>query len=522
MSRFDSSTIDSILESGQFDEAWYRAAYPDVARLPISAVEHFARFGALLGRHGNASAFATHKGRLSSTIATLTVGAGSQPSPVARGRQVKGGATIPLALRERIQSTGLFDEAWYRQRYSALMSHDDALEDYLACLQLDSHRDPGPLFSTAEYLSTHQDVRGIHPFVHFVEHGLKEGRAAFSCQKVNDYLDRANLNDVASLDQLLDKAKRSIVLHWSDGNFFFSEIAEYTARYLSEVGFTSVCYDDYPLEHLKDCNVIVVAPHEFCVYGPGKDWPEETLSQAVYLNTEQWHTSWFALTYRYVRASQKALDINPSSAAGLARLGATCGFIPLLPLEGSGFAHPQAPLDPRLTDHKFVRPLTFPDSLLQRPYDVLFLATLNERRQQALAFLAPQLSEHECFLHAPKFDRPVRATDPDMVSNADFAQLARNSKILLNIHQGKSRYFEWHRLFLSGMMEGCVVLTEPCAPIGLVRPNEHYIECSLEDMPGALDHYLNSREGQAELEGISANCRALRDRIAAGERFLRT
>ena len=48
--RIAASQLREILESGFFDEAWYRATFPDVAGLPISPAEHYLRFGAYMGR----------------------------------------------------------------------------------------------------------------------------------------------------------------------------------------------------------------------------------------------------------------------------------------------------------------------------------------------------------------------------------------------------------------------------------------------------------------------------------------
>jgi glycosyltransferase involved in cell wall biosynthesis len=48
--RITESKLREVLESGLFDEAWYRASFPDVVALPISPVEHYLRFGACMGR----------------------------------------------------------------------------------------------------------------------------------------------------------------------------------------------------------------------------------------------------------------------------------------------------------------------------------------------------------------------------------------------------------------------------------------------------------------------------------------
>ena len=86
----------------------------------------------------------------------------------------------------------------------------------------------------------------------------------------------------------------------------------------------------------------------------------------------------------------------------------------------------------------------------------MLVAVSNPRREYMLAELAPTLSQFNTFIHCPGFDGPIAMGDPDAICSSDLTQLAKNSKILLNIHRDEMPYFEWHRLFLYGMMNGCV------------------------------------------------------------------
>jgi hypothetical protein len=107
-----------------------------------------------------------------------------------------------------------------------------------------------------------------------------------------------------------------------------------------------------------------------------------------------------------------------------------------------------------------------------------------------------------------------------MLGGRDFTQLALNSKILLNIHRDDIGYFEWHRLFLYGVANGCTVLTEPSfAPPFLVK-GEHYLEAALEEMPDVLQRLLKTPDGAADLKRISENGLAMARRIADGERLV--
>lgn len=511
MSESEVAEVASLLESGLFEPDWYSATFPDVNLSGLSAAEHFIRIGRRIGRHGSKAAAFVHGsgGRIEASEVHRGL-----PAAAAPGKTKE----ISSEVRRAVSETLLFDERWYREKYGPLIRYpDDLLLDYLESFAADPRRDPGPMFSTAFYAETYTDI-GEHPFAHFVLHGLREGRAAFPPQKVNSFFDGVDPSRVASVLDFLSGERSAVILSWEKGNFFFSEIAAYMAAYLRQFGIRTEHRSNVSAEELNRSEAIVVAPHEFCVYGPGREWDPEQLARAIYVNTEQWHTSWFVLGYRFLVASGKVLDINPASAAALTSLGIDAAFLPLLPIKGSCFFQKNLPVSKALATRKVVKNLPYPSEFDERPYDVIFVGVCNSRRSEALAKLAPALQQYQCFLHCPEFHKPVRPGDPDMVSNSDLAQLARNSKILLNIHQGESRYFEWHRLFLSGIMEGCVVVTEKCHATGIVIPGEHYLEADLRDMPELLNKLLRTEEGAQMMSRVHANCNQIKSTLMADER----
>ncbi len=504
----------ALRASGQFDPVWYAEVYPDVALLGLDPAEHYLWIGRRLGRFASARARDSLDHGLNEVPTQLT---SMQSKRVEAETDV-----FEHDLIEQVSKTRLFDEQWYSQTYGKRSSPgENLLEEYLRAYAHDPSRDAGPLFSTLYYKQENPDVRGIHPLVHLVKFGLREGRKAFSPNKSNEFLDSSDQNLISSIDSLLSKDESILVLYWSEGNFFFKDIAQYTVEYLNNIGYSAVLSSDSEASSSWRGAVIVVAPHEFCVHGPGRAWSTDQRQQAIYLNTEQWHTSWFSLSLQFMLESNRgALDINPSSAAGLARLGIKTGFVPLLPLAGSCFDFPSGAISSQITQHKYIKPLSYPETFTARPYDLCFLGVGNERRNKALAGLATTLGQFDSFIHCPRLSGPVRVGNPDMMSSSDFAQIARNSKILLNIHQGDSHYLEWHRIFLSGIMEGCVVVTEPCCPVRFIESGVHYIEASLNEMPALLTELLSSSQGKRRLDEVHRNCLSLRAQIDSGERFL--
>lgn len=488
-------------ESGLFDQHWYVERYPDVSRCAMSPAEHFVRIGLHMGRKPSRDRDAAAAAAFLAACRTVT------PADT----------IIDDDLRKKILESHFFDAAWYRSHHSPeLVADADLLTDYLKRSASDPQIDPGPLFSTSYYAAQNDAGGSAAPLIHACGSGLSEGRPVLDARRVNDFLTQKKEVRCSPIRELLDASQPVDIFCWADGNFFFAEIARYLEVFLSGAGYDAKCAANLSRATARTHNIIVVAPHEFCVHGPGKSWDEPTLRRAVYLNTEQWHTGWFSLAYRYMSMSNKAIDMNPASASGLHSLGIQTAFLPITALPETPFSvSADAPLSHDFAKNRYVRPLTYPADLSERPYDILFVGVANARREAALASLAPTLAEHDAFLHCPRLNGPMRRTEPDTMATSDLVQIARNSKILLNIHQGESRYFEWHRLFLFGIMEGCVVLTEPCIPNTFVEAGRDYLECELETIPERLRWLLETTDGQSEMLRIRANCDRLRQ--AAGE-----
>ena len=469
---------------GLFDGEAYLARYPEVAAAGMDPLTHFLGHGLVEGRAG---------------------------LPV-----VRPGVPAPGLVAE-ILACGLFDPAWYCARHGlGEMAPADAVVDYLRESTFDPLRDPGPLFSGAWYILRHDDLRGIHPLEHVLRFGLREGRALFDPVAADAFMAGAAGEGLAPLAGFFAADRRVVVLCWKDGNFFFEDIARYLVSHLGRLGFVAeLRHDDGGLAD-EGHDFVVVAPHEYCVHGPGAQWGAARRAAAIHVNTEQWHTGWFALALGKMLDSRRALDINPASARGLARLGISAGFLPLLPAAGGPFDVPRAGLTAQTTALRDVLPLSWPEDAAARPYDVLFVGTMNDRRGEVLARLAPQLAGRDCFIHAPRLAGPVTASHPDMIPAADVAQLARNAKVLLNIHQGESRYFPWHRLFLAGIAEGCVVVTEPCVATGVLVAGVHYLEAEAGEMGAMLDWLLGTDDGRARMAAVRRDCAALCAGLMAG------
>jgi hypothetical protein len=537
-----------MARAGVFDAAGYLFRYPDVRAAPDSAIYHYLAHGMAEGRDGSAYVPAhdvaeaqdsavdatahdiveaqdsfvdatTHdivEAQDSSVDATTHDIVEAQDSSVDAPDSPSVG--LDLDAIPAILASGLFDARWYTKQYGVEGTEQELVEDFLKASSQNTPREPGPLFSCEFYGLAHPETLVINALVHYVRYGMREGRRAFQPTAADAFMNQASEQPAYTLRDFLRPDWPVIVLYWSDGNFFFTDIAHYVAETLTGAGFEVQLRDEHRDLDLECTEIVVVAPHEYCVHGPGAAFTPEIASRVVHVNLEQWHTSWFSLALDKMLTSRKALDINPLSARGLSRLGIKTGFLPLLPRAGGVFDFGQEPPSKQLTRLRAVKPLTYPRKVLERPYDILFVGYLNQRRAQALAELGHVLSDHDCFLHSPRFTGPITPDSPNMIGSRDLAQIAQNTKVLLNIHQGESHYFEWHRLVVSGIAQGCVPLTEPCAPIGIVEPGKHYIEATLEEMPERIAWLLGTTQGLREIERIHKNGRELM--TALGEQMM--
>jgi hypothetical protein len=94
---------------------------------------------------------------------------------LARWRRSLSGPTAP-DTRKLIRESGLFDPAWYLERYPDVADAGfDALDHYVGHGGAEG-RKAGPFFDSRWYADRYPDVRpsGLHPMVHFLLHG--EGR----------------------------------------------------------------------------------------------------------------------------------------------------------------------------------------------------------------------------------------------------------------------------------------------------------------------------------------------------------
>ena len=426
----------------------------------------------------------------------------------------------------------LFDEQYYRAQHPEIVQKGINSLAHYHQIGYKAGDDPHPFFSGAFYQHTHADVAAaaINPLEHYLGYGAKEGRAAFSEKQCNQLITAQTPDDADYLKPWQGKSAVSSpqqlgVYCNSLGNYFITEIADFIAAALSQAGHTVVRLSevDTPSENLD--GHWVIAPHEFFYLGEGMQWAQKQqwLSQAVMVNVEQPQTTWFSKAFHFLRHTKVIFDINVKSAAIMQQLGLPAYWLPL------GYLPNYAPFaaDEKLPELRAVRSLppqvsqqlpALEAPLEERPLDIHFIGTLNDRREQFFAQNAAWLSRYRCFLHIPPMGVPLIKGKDQALDTAAVTGLSRRSKILLNIHRDALPYFEWHRIIFHGLWQNTLVVTEPCHDIPGLIAGEHFIECPLPEMEERISWLLLSPEGQSVAERVrQSGYQALRSKFRSVE-----
>ena len=144
----------------EFSTRYYLETYPDVHAAGINPYWHFLVAGKNEGRIGHSNSSQT------STVAATALAALEKPEG------------LEDYFFEQIQQSGLFNPAWYLAQYGGNHGvNGNPLAHYLAH-SVELSTNPSPEFDTDYYFNCNPDVASsnLHPFLHYVCQGKKEGR----------------------------------------------------------------------------------------------------------------------------------------------------------------------------------------------------------------------------------------------------------------------------------------------------------------------------------------------------------
>jgi len=315
--------------------------------------------------------------------------------------------------------------------------------------------------------------------------------------------------DVGFADLSYERRKIAVYIN-SRGNYFFREIGQLLFAGLKEIG----CSVDLRNENdgfARDVDWhIVIAPHEFFYLGGGIKLQHLGLpNNLIILNTEQPSTQWFSKAYRIFPSAHTIWDINPSVCELIRSKGFDCSHLAL------GYVTGFEPLQevrelPRndgtssLTT-EVLRQSYLNAPLAQRPIDVLFVGYLSPRRAKFFSEAASVFSAYRCYFHFSDGTAPVRPGHNTYMDTLTAVGLAQRTKIVLNIHHGEDKYFEWHRVVMHGLWQKALVVSETADVAPPFEAGRDFVSTGLDTITEQITFYLSSVEGQQRAQTI-ADC----------------
>jgi Glycosyl transferases group 1 len=225
-------------------------------------------------------------------------------------------------------------------------------------------------------------------------------------------------------------------------------------------------------------DVFVVVPHEFFRVLPVALHPRaDLLKRTIGFCVEHPGNDTFTTTLQEARRLGACVDINDDSTYQLAASG--------VPVERFQLGY---------SSHWDV----WGGIDNERPLDVLYLGTADDRRSRFLAVDPETLADYEVFMAMPPHE-PMTRPRLDFFMGTEKLRLLSESKILLNLHRSESVSFEWVRA-LESMSNGCVMVSEHSSDFAPFVAGRHFISGS----PYNLGHI--ARAMLADPERLRAVC----------------
>lgn len=253
-------------------------------------------------------------------------------------------------------------------------------------------------------------------------------------------------------------------------NAFFDELVDALRAELTDLGVSSqTAVGGFPEVDAQTVYALV-PPHEYFALTPEKVWPTNRhLRRTVFICAEQPNSSfWHENAALIRRHGCPAFDINRVSAELLTmNTGRHVGHFQL------GWSRSWAHTDPTAQ--------TAEEWTAARDVEVLHLGTRSPHREAVLAKAAGLLHNRECRLVLGDDAGPLTELNPEWVGEDFKWSLLNRSRLMINVHRGAERYFEWLRV-VQAISNGVVVLSESSLDTEPLVPSAHFFESPTADI----------------------------------------
>jgi hypothetical protein len=262
-------------------------------------------------------------------------------------------------------------------------------------------------------------------------------------------------------------------------NLFFLELVTALRDELRQLGVDSSVHRGAFPDPEPGRVFAVVPPHEYFTLMHGRVGPPpEVTDRTIYICAEQPGTEFFEWNVEYARAAGAVFDINRFAVRALQA-------------EGIAAEHLQLGWTPAW-DHF--------DRERERDIDVLFMGAASDRRLEHLSAVASRLWDRRCHFVVSDNSRPNWEPSGSFLVEDEKWDLLARSKVLVNIHQGGTPYFEWLRL-VQAMSTGCAVVTERSIDYAPLEPGRHFLAGRASALPHLAEYLLGEHDLRFHIQG---------------------
>ena len=208
----------------------------------------------------------------------------------------------------------------------------------------------------------------------------------------------------------------------------------------------------------------MVPPHEYFTLMHGRIGPPpEVLRRSVFICAEQPDTPFFEENVVLAPLAGAVFDISRDAVRAFALAGIDAEHLQL------GWTQDWD----RLPEAS--------NSQHERDIDVLFMGCMSGHREEALASYARVLWRRCTRLVLSDNSRPNWAASGSFSHGDSKFDLLGRSKVIVNLHQGHSPYFEWLRI-VQAISNGAVVVTEHSRDYEPLLPGKHFLSGRSESL----------------------------------------
>jgi hypothetical protein len=259
-------------------------------------------------------------------------------------------------------------------------------------------------------------------------------------------------------------------------NLFFNELVEALRSEIAALGGRSSFHVGGFPPPRKDLVYVVVPPHEYFTLMHGRiGATPDVLQRSIFICAEQPDTPFFEENVVLAPLAGAVFDISRDAVRAFALAGVDAEHLQLGWTEGWD----------RLPEAR--------DSHHERDIDVLFMGCMSGRREEALSAYARVFWRRNTRLVLSDNSRPNWASSGSYSHGDSKFDLLSRSKVIVNLHQGDSPYFEWLRI-VQAVSNGAVVVTEHSRDYEPLLPGKHFLSGRPESLHLLAEMVLDNGE----------------------------